>query len=261
MNLPILQTEQVIGFILVLMRVGGILIMMPIFGERVVPAQVKAGLSLLLALIVYPVLPVSAGDFKTDSTLQLLLRMGGEVLIGVVIGFVARIVFAAVQTAGELMGFQMGVAIANVVDPVSSTQVSLISEFLYLVALLVFVVVDGHHIFLSSIVESYRLIPILGAKLGSEAAREMLLLSRDVFVTGIKIAAPVIATVLFVNVGLGLIARTVPQINVFIVGFPLQVFMGLLFLGIAMPFIIVLITHGIEGIWPGVKRLLSLMVG
>ncbi|HOJ52663.1 MAG TPA: flagellar biosynthetic protein FliR, partial [Syntrophales bacterium] len=261
MNLPAFQIEQVIGFILVLMRVGAIIIMIPVFGERVVPAQVKAGLSVIVAGLIYPVLPVNVGDFKAGSTIELLIRMGGEVIIGVAIGFVARIVFAAVQTAGELMGFQMGVAVANVVDPVSSTQISILSEFLYLVALLVFVTVDGHHIFLASIIESYRFIPILHGFFGAEAAREMLNMTTDVFVTGIKIAAPVVAVIIFVNVGLGLIARTVPQINVFIVGFPLQVFVGIMFLGIAMPFIIALIVHEIDGLWPEIRRIMSIMTG
>ncbi|MCX7982201.1 MAG: flagellar biosynthetic protein FliR [Syntrophales bacterium] len=259
MNLPVLQIEQVIGFILVLMRVGAIFIMMPVFGERVVPAQVKAGISVIIAIIVYPVLKVDVTGLKAATTVELLIRMTGEVLIGVAIGFIARIVFAAVQTAGELMGFQMGVAIANVVDPVSSTQISILSEFLYLVALLVFVTVDGHHLFLASIGESYRVIPIMQGVLNARAAQEMLLLTKDVFVIGFKIAAPVLAVIIFVNVGLGLIARTVPQINVFIVGFPLQVFMGLLFLGIAMPFIVALIAHEIDGVWPEVRRLLFLM--
>jgi len=86
-------------------------------------------------------------------------------------------------------------------------------------------------------------------------------MTTDVFVTGIKIAAPVVAVIIFVNVGLGLIARTVPQINVFIVGFPLQIFVGIMFLGIAMPFIIALIIHEIDGLWPEIRRLMSIMTG
>lgn len=256
---PVLQMEDVVTFLLILMRVSAILIMMPIFGERVVPAQVKAALSIIIAIIVYPVLNLPPAQAPTDSTIHLLLAMGGEILIGIVIGFVARVVFAAVQTAGELMGFQMGVAISNVIDPISSTQVSILSEFLYLVALLIFVAVDGHHIFLSAITESYRAIPALGGMFGADAAREITLLTRDVFVTGLRLAAPVIAVVFFVNVALGLIARTVPQINVFIVGFPLQVFVGLLFLGLAMPFIIALISNEIGGVWGEIKRLLLAM--
>jgi len=259
MTPPVLPLAEVVTFLMILMRVGAILVMMPIFGERVVPAQVKAALSVVIAVLVYPVLNVPLTQVPTDSTVQLLLAMGGEILIGIVIGFVSRIVFAAVQTAGELMGFQMGVAIANVIDPVSSTQVSILSEFLYLMALLIFVTVDGHHIFLAAITESYRTIPALGGIFGSHAVREMVLLTRDVFVTGLRLSAPVVAVVFFVNVSLGLIARTVPQINVFIVGFPVQVFAGLLFLGLAMPFIVALIAGEIGDVWGEVRRLLVLM--
>jgi len=250
---------DVISFLLVFMRVGGILIMMPIFGEQVVPNRVKAALSVVVAILVYPLLHLSTPPSLAESTLQLLLALGGEVLIGVVMGFVARVVFAAVQTAGELMGVQMGVAMANVIDPISSTQVSILSEFLYLVALLVFVTVDGHHLFLGAITESYHLIPPLGGIFGVDAARELVLLTQSVLVTGFRLAAPVIAVVIFVNVGLGLIARTVPQVNVFIVGFPLQVFVGLLFLGLAMPVMVALMTNEIGDMWGEMKRLLMAM--
>ncbi|MDD5167384.1 MAG: flagellar biosynthetic protein FliR, partial [Syntrophales bacterium] len=156
----------------------------------------------------------------------------------------------------ELIGMQMGFSIANVIDPMSSDQFSIISEFLYIVALIVFLDVDGHHIYIAAMSESFKTVPMLGIHIGGGLAREMLLMTQAVFVTSIKISAPVMAVLLFINVGLGIVARTVPQVNVFIVGFPLQVGAGLVFIGLSMPLLISFLSWDFQGMVVDVKRVL-----
>jgi flagellar biosynthesis protein FliR len=259
MSIPLPTPAHVEAFILVFLRVSAIIVLMPVFGDQVVPARIKAGLALILAILIYPSINIPEIIANTDNSVLTFVRMGGEVITGAVIGFSARIIFAAVQMAGEVMGTQMGVSIANVIDPITSTQVSIISEFLYLIALLVFLIVDAHHIFIAALSESYKTVPMLGMHFGGPLAREMLLMTQSMFVTAVKISAPIMAVLMFVNVGLGIVARTVPQINVFIVGFPLQIAAGLVFLGLSIPFLVTLLSWDFHGMLKDVNRLLNLL--
>jgi flagellar biosynthesis protein FliR len=259
MNIPLPTPAQIEAFILVFLRVSAIIVLMPVFGDQVVPARVKAGLAFILAVLIYPAVSIPQTIGGMDNMALLVVRMGGEIVVGAAIGFAGRIIFAAVQMAGELIGVQMGVSIANVIDPITSTQVSIVAEFLYLIALLVFLTVDAHHIFIAAMSESYKSIPMFGIHLGGGMAREMLLLTQAMFVTAIKISAPVMAVLLFINVGLGIVARTVPQINVFIVGFPLQLAGGLIFIGLSMPFLTTLLSWDFVGIASEVRKILILL--
>jgi flagellar biosynthetic protein FliR len=214
------------------------IVMIPVFGDRTVPARVKVGFGLILAVIVYPFLKTDALPPVTSNFISMVIGMAGEVLIGIIIGFVARCIFAGVQAAGELIGFQMGFSMASVLDPLSNVQISALAEFQYLIAMIVFLFVDGHHIFINAIVESYRSIPPLGFSFSGPLMEMLFNYTRELFVIAVKISAPIMAVMIFVNVGLGIIARTVPQINVFIVGFPLQIAVGFFFLGLSIPLFI-----------------------
>jgi flagellar biosynthetic protein FliR len=162
--------------------------------------------------------------------------------------------------AGDHDGIQNGVSNANLIDPITSTPVSIISEFLYHIALQLLLAVDAHHIFRAAMSESYKTDPMLAIHIGSGLAREMLLLTQSMFVIAMKISAPVMAVLLFVNVGLGIVARTVPQIHVFIVGFPMQVAAGLVVLGLSIPFLTTLLKWDFLGMAAGVKRILALLI-
>ncbi len=230
--MPQITVEQIETFIFILLRVSSIVVIMPILGNRAVPVRVKAGLSLLIAFLLLPFVKLHAPPLEI---LPLALRMAGEVMIGVTIGLAGRLVFAGVQLAGQLAGFQMGFAIVNVFDPITSAQVSIIAQFQYLLAMLVFLAVDGHHLFLYSIAESYRIVPAFGFQFSGELTQAIVEFSKDMFVVAIKTGAPVIAMLLMISIGFGLIARTVPQINILIVGFPLQIAAGLICIGLALP--------------------------
>ena len=235
MQFPILNFEQVSSFTLVFLRITALIVMIPVFGDRAVPARIKAGFGLIMAIAIYPVLKMYALPPFTSNYISMIIGMTGEVIIGIIIGFVARCIFAGVQSAGELIGFQMGFSMPSVLDPFSNIQISALAEFQYLLAMIVFLFVDGHHIFLNAIVESYRSIPPLGFSFSGSLMQMLFNYTRDVFVIAVKISAPIMAVMIFVNVGLGVIARTVPQINVFIVGFPLQIAVGFFFIGLSIP--------------------------
>jgi flagellar biosynthesis protein FliR len=148
MSLPFLTTDQIEAFILVLLRVSAIVVTIPVISDTAVPARFKAALSILITLTIFPlVLPKFSSQPANSHLLILLFQMAGEVMIGLIIGFAARLVFAGIQMAGDMVGFQMGLSIANVIDPMTSDQVSIITELQFLIGMLVFLAVDAHHIF------------------------------------------------------------------------------------------------------------------
>ena len=260
MGTPILNTEDILVFTFVFLRISAILALIPVMGETAVPIRVKAGLALLIALLVFPSIRMDIPSLQADAEIvAVVLAMMGEVLIGVIIGFAARIIFAGIRFAGNMVGLQMGLSIANIFDPVSSTQVSIMEEIQYLAAMLVYLAVDAHHLFIRAIVDSYRFVTPFGFHFSESLMQFILLFSKGLFVTAVKISAPVMAVLLFSNVALGVVARTVPQINVFIVGMPLQIATGLIVLGLTIPVFVSAIQRLLNSLNADVQVLLRLM--
>jgi flagellar biosynthesis protein FliR len=243
MSLPFLSAEHLEVFILVLLRVSAIVVTIPVISDASVPVRVKAALSILITLIIFPLVLPKIPRTANYPVLILMYRMAGEVIIGLIIGYIARLILAGIQMAGDMIGFQMGLSIANIIDPMTSEQVSIITELQYLIALLVFLAVDAHHIFFSAISQSYTILNPLAFHFSGPLIQTIFSYSKEMFVIAVKLAAPLMAVMLFTNVGLGIVARTVPQINIFIVGMPLQIAIGLVFLGLTAPMFIKL-THG-----------------
>jgi len=232
MNISEITAEQLELFMFILLRVSAMVVTIPIFGNKMVPVRVKAGLSLIIAFLLFPFIKF---HIPVLGTLSLICGMMGEVVIGIIIGLAGRLAFAGVQIAGQLIGFQMGFAVVNVFDPITSEQVSIIAQFQYLIAMLIFLAVDGHHIFLYAIAESYRIIFPLDFHFSAGLMQAIVEISKDIFIIGVKIGAPIITALLMTTIGFGLIARTVPQINILIVGFPLKIAIGLIGIGLTLP--------------------------
>jgi flagellar biosynthesis protein FliR len=260
MGAPILNNEQILAFILVFLRIGSMLVMIPVIGESSVPARVKAGLALLISLIVYPSVHMDVPNLQPQAGIYALATaMIGEVMIGITLGFAAKIVFAGIQFAGDMIGVQIGFSIVNVIDPVSSAQTSIMAEFYYLIAALVYLAIDAHHIFIYAIVDSYRIVAPFGYHFSGSLMEALITFSSGLFGIAIKVSAPVMAVLLFTNVALGVVARTVPQINIFIVGFPLQIAAGLFFVGLTVPIFVKLVQRALTGLTTEVHILLRLM--
>ncbi len=259
MSLPFLSAEHIDAFVLVLLRVSAMIVTIPVISEATVPARIKAALSIILSVIIFPMVASQIPPTNKIHFIQLIFLMFGEVMIGLTIGFVARLVFAGIRMAGDIIGFQMGFSVANVIDPMSSQQVSVITELQYLIAMLVFLTVNAHHLFFQAIIQSYALITPLSFHFSGQFMQFILDVSKDIFVIALKIAAPIMAVMIFTNVALGVVARTVPQMNIFIVGFPLQISLGLIFLGLTAPLFVRItqgIFNGLEGKFITVMRLM-----
>jgi len=219
-----------------LLRISGFFVAAPFWGHRAIPTAVKIPIVLALAFSIGPVV-AALGPVQPDS----LWTAGGwalrEVMIGGLLGFCFATLFWAVRMAGDLIGLQMGFSIVNVIDPSSTEQVSLIGEFKYILAMLILLILDGHHLMISALVDSYKVVPIGGGVFGSTAFDMVVRVSAATFVTTIRIGAPVIITLLLTDVVMGIVSRTVPQMNIFIVGFPLKIGIGFLMLSASLPFL------------------------
>ena len=222
-------------FILVLIRISAIVVICPVFGSRNVPPQVRIGLALFLSYLVYTTIGRTGFVIPKDLISYGMMAFG-ELLVGLVIGYVTTLIFAGVQLAGGIIGLQMGFGIVNVIDPLSRTQISLIAEFQFLLATLIFLVINGHHWILKAFVSSFDLVPVLGLSYRGAFMGKMIEMFSRIFVVAIKLGAPAIAVLLLISIAMGIIARTVPQMNIFIVGFPLKIGVGLLILALSLPF-------------------------
>jgi flagellar biosynthesis protein FliR len=161
----------------------------------------------------------------------------GEIAIGLLIGLAMHTIFSGVQLAGQIAGFQMGISIANVMDPTTSLQIPILAQFANLFGVLIFLSTNMHHWFFRAMAESFALIPPLGYQFNGSLFEPIMGLTANIFVVAVKVAAPVMSALLLSSAALGLLARTVPQMNIFIVAMPLKILIGLFFLGLELPFL------------------------
>ncbi len=225
--------ELLLGFV-ALGRIATVVVLYPLFGHLSVPPVTKIGLSLFLTVLLFP----SLRGLQVELPLQvmpLLLVLTKEVLIGMCIGFVAALVFAGVELGGTLVGMQMGLAFVTTIDPQTREQASLIGQTQQLVALLLFLAIDGHHFLLRALAYSFESVPLLGGTLEGGAVEKVVRMASAIFSAGVRIGAPGIVALLLTSVALGVLARTVPQMNVFLAALPANIAIGLLVLALSLP--------------------------
>ncbi|MFZ0611971.1 MAG: flagellar biosynthetic protein FliR [Desulfobacterales bacterium] len=251
-----ISLEQLQLFLIVFARVAAIIASIPVFGGRNIPVLLKVGLILAISVLVFPQVSIGRNPFLQDG-ISFSVGLAGEVMLGVAIGLMAQMIFAGVQLAGELAGYQMGLAIANVIDPDSNDQIPLISQFYQVYAILIFVTVNAHYWCLGAMLESFRLIPPFGFHLDSSLTEQLVRLGGDVFTIGVKVGAPVIVVLLLTSVSFGLIARTVPQMNVFVVAMPLKIAVGLLFVFFSLPYFSAFLQQLFSGLGENIMKMLS----
>ena len=200
-------------FLLVFFRVGAMLAVAPILGHRSVPVSHRAGLAVLLALLVTPVVKTAA--VSDGDGLGLGLAIAGEILLGIAIGAVAMLVVSAVQVGGELVGFQMGLGIGAVYDPSIGGQATVFTRFQEMLAFLLFLAVDGHHVLLAAVAGSFQRVPPGATFAAPQLAASLSGLGAKVVRAGLELSAPLVGVLFVVNAVMGLLARVSPQMNVF----------------------------------------------
>lgn len=259
MDLYAQAVERFPVFMLIAMRTGAILFVSPVFGARFVPAQWKVVFTILLSLLILPLVASPAGGTPGDL-LPWAAAAVKELAVGLLLGFIANLVLAAVQAAGELLDINLGFGIANILDPQSGQTVPLMGNFHQVLAMLVFLTVNAHHVFLSALVTSFQVVP-LGAAQAEPGLRDAVLqMFAGLFVTALKLAAPVLGALFITDFALGIISRAVPQMNLFAVGLPVKLLIGLLVLAASMPVFVALTDQAWGDAlrqWGGAMRLLG----
>ena len=238
--MSVVLVDKFIVLLLVFVRMSSIFVVTPVFGRREMPAYLKIGLAFFCSYILVPLL----GNVQVEylNLLSFAVIVGKEFLVGVIIGFVSFLVFSALYVAGQIIDMQIGFGMVNVLDPTMNSQVPLIGNFIYILTTLFFLAIDGHHVLLSALYKSYNILPINGFAFTEAMVNNITAIFAEIFVIGFKISIPVIAAALLTEVALGILSRTVPQMNVFVVGIPLKIGIGLLTLYIMMPVFIQIMT-------------------
>ena len=209
---------------------------MPIFKSKSIPVLFKFGLALAASIILFPLLDLKAFPVLTNLG-NFVVGAIGEILLGITIGMAVNLIFVGLQMAGQISGYQMGLALARVMDPSAGQQVPLLAQFFQLFAFLIFLSINAHHWFLMALADSFQLVPPFGFKISGSLVEQLIHIAGNMFVIAIKVGAPVIAALLLTSVAFGLIARTVPQMNVLFVAMPLKIIIGLLFIGFSLPYL------------------------
>ncbi len=230
-----LTLDNITVFLLSTFRVGGMFVASPIFGQTTVPTQVKVMLTLMFGYFLYPL--VGTQGFHIDPGLLPLVFVGvKEFMFGLVIGFLFQLIFHGVQFGGGLLGYQIGYALVNVIDPSTAESVPIIGQLKLIISTLIFFIIDGHHVVLQALFESFKVVPLGHVAFNPLAMDAVMHATAAVFVVGIKIAAPVLVTLFITDICLGILARTMPQMNILIVGFQVKIGVGLTMLALGLPF-------------------------
>lgn len=224
-------TAQFLAIMLGAVRTGAWLMLCPPFNSRLIPAQVKALLSVGLTL---PMVPYLRGNVPSLDTQDLIFSAAVQVFIGATLGFITLVLFAAVQAAGDLLDLFGGLTLASAYDPLSYSQSSIFGRFFNLVAVTLLFASDGHLLILRGFLQSFRTMP-LNASFPIETSSELLLRSvTEMFLAGLQIAGPLIAVLFLADVALGLLNRVAPALNAFQLGFPLKIFVVITLSGLAI---------------------------
>ncbi len=231
-NLFGLTYAQFETFILVLVRVSVILIMLPIFSAAQVNTMVRFGLGLVITIVVWSTVPPMP---LLDGIGPLTAAVFSQAFIGFVFGFVAFLVFVGIQFAGEVMDIEVGFSIVNVINPLTSSTVSVLGEFQLALGSLIYLISNAHHFLFQGLAGSFTLLPLPYVTITPGLETDLTGFFGQAFFMVFQIAGPIGVTLFLVNVGLALMARVAPQMNIFAIGFPLQIMVGLTMMVLSLP--------------------------
>ncbi len=225
-------------FILIMSRYLGIFLLTPVLGSPVLLSRIKVILAFFMAIVTYPVLKKVTIITMPAKTILILSGIIKELTIGVLVGFTIFIVFAAVQLAGQFIDLRMGFRIANIFDPISGASSPIIGQFKNIFFTLVFLAINGHHIIINNLYKSFSILPPGQIKISGMLWQYIFRKSGNLFIIAFKIALPVMGTIFIIDVILGFLARSVPQMNIFIIGLPVKIVIGFVFLLLTIHIII-----------------------
>ncbi len=231
-----LMIEKLLGFVMVLTRISAFFLVVPVFSWQIIPARVKVAVVLLMAVFFSTItaLPVYTGAV---SVLEAVLLIANEAIYGLALGLVVAIVFSAVKFSGRIVERQMGLAMAQVLDPLTGERSQPLGNLLEMIFILLFLSANGHHLFLLIISRSYEAFPVGSIPTIPVLAGGIVKAGSTMLIAGLRLAAPMLAAFLLLMVVLAVLARIVPEMNILFISLPLRVGLGLLMVAMFLPFI------------------------
>jgi flagellar biosynthetic protein FliR len=238
MGLDGFSQTDVLLFFASLSRVLALFLLLPIFGDQNVPTLVRIFLAFTVNLVVYPI-AMSQGTASLAplmaSDMGIVVLVLKEAAVGIIIGFTAKIFFDAINFAFAHMGNQMGFSMASAYDHHTETSTPVISHMIMILAMLLFLAMNGHHFFLRALVDSYYSIPVGGFVMKKSIVLHVLETSGQVFWIGVKLSSPMALVIFLINCAFGIVAKAVPQINVLVVSFTVNILAGFLVITLTLP--------------------------
>lgn len=245
-------------FMLVFFRVVSVLWLVPLFSSRYVSVIFKAGLSLLIAFLLYGSVIITIDVLKDPFSFALLIAR--ELFIGITISFIVKIIFSSVSVAGDIISLQTGFSFARFMDPFTMTQVSVIEQVKNLLAIMIFFAIDAHYILFQAIAVSFKVLPIGAATFKEPLLNYIINSTTKVFSLGFKIGAPIIVTLFLVELSFGMLARMIPQVNIFIEGVPIKILITMILLTVSLSFVAPVIAGLFKGMDTEFLKIMRLMV-
>ncbi|SHN68523.1 flagellar biosynthetic protein FliR [Desulfovibrio litoralis] len=231
MNVFNFNYVELLGFLLTFVRVSIVIFLLPIFGGDSVPMRIKAYLAAIITFVLFPSIALDGNAFPLNIW-SLTIFILGEIFVGLTLSLMVQFVFAGIQTGGQVLGFQMGFTMVTAIDPLTGGQTAITSHFLYMIAVLIFFIFNGHLVMLYGISQSFTLIPPGSLLIRPELLDFILELSGNMFILALHIGAPVIVALFTVELALALMGRAAPQMNLLMIGFPVKIAVGFFFMGV-----------------------------
>ncbi|MEK6795604.1 MAG: flagellar biosynthetic protein FliR [Spirochaetota bacterium] len=231
-------------YVLIMVRMFAILMVAPVYSSTVIPVQLKGILAFVITAILFPLIADKAGAVPT-ALVPFVLAAANEAMIGILIGFLMTIIFAAFQTAARFFEVQMGFGVTDTIDPLSQISIPIIGQFQNLIATLVFFAIKGHHLVILALYESYKSLPVLGTQSkkvfttgGGAIVDQLIHFTNAMFFVSLQLAFPILATLFVLTLALGLLAKAAPQMNMLMLGFPFQVAVGIITIMVITPMLV-----------------------
>ncbi len=252
----VLTLPQLEVFLLVLARVAGIFIETPVLNARTIPATAKTILAIWISVILWFVVPFSG--VVPGNPVFFVLLIANEVVLGFLIGFVCQILFAAIQAAGDIIDLQMGLSIATAFDPSTGAATSIVGKLVFYMAMVVFLILNGHHMVLSALHQSFKAIPAgTLINLSGNFVSQLINLGSTMLLVAVQLAAPALLLIFLLDFSFGIVSRVAPQVNVFMLGFQIKPTLGLIAILFTMPLMIKHIGSIIEEMMLELVKLMS----
>jgi flagellar biosynthetic protein FliR len=226
-------SQWMANFLWPLMRIAALFMAAPVFNTRQIPIRFRLLLAVLVTVLVHPVLPASPAVSVLSSDAFLIALQ--QLIIGAALGFLLQMAFQALIFGGQVMAYSMGLGFANMMDPTNGVQVPVVAQFWLILAMLAFLMMNGHLVLISAIVDTFSVIPVAVDGIGRAGIWDLLSWASRMFAAGLLMALPVIIALLLINIGMGVVSRAAPQLNIFAIGFPITLMMGFILIWATLP--------------------------